>query len=56
MQLSDGVERLKTMGEAEDRMEFLEQVTAHLCDRQFERSKDPNERKIAEMVNLMEAR
>ena len=32
VKLTGGVEKLKTMGECTERLEFLEQVTAHLVD------------------------
>ena len=50
------MEALKSIVEVDDKMEFLEQVTAHLCEGRFERSNDPIDRKLIEMVNLLEAR
>ena len=44
------------MGETDDRVEFLEQVAAHLCKCQFEETKDPIDRRIGEMVNVVESR
>ena len=50
------VEGFKSMGETDDRVEFLEQVAAHLCKCQFEETKDPVDRRIGEMVNVVESR
>ncbi len=44
------------MAECFDRIEFIEQLTQHLRDCQFESSKDIIDRRIAEMVNLLETR
>ena len=44
------------MGECEDRVEFVEMLTAHLRDGHYDTTRDPIERRIAEMANLIDAR
>ena len=50
------VQAFKSMGEVNDRVEFFEQIAAHLCKCQFEDSKDPIDRRVGEMVNVLESR
>jgi hypothetical protein len=45
-----------TFGDAEDRVEFLEQVTMHLKECNFDDSKDHLRRKLNSMVNLIAPR
>jgi len=50
------VQSLCPLSECSDQVEFIEQVTAHLQQGQFESTNDPIDRKIIEMVNLLESR
>ena len=49
------MEKLCSIGDAEDRVEFIEQLAVHLREAHFDTTKDPMERKISEMINLIEA-
>ena len=56
VELSAAVESLSSMVECEDRVEFIEQLAAHLKDGQYETSKDASDRRILQMTNVVEAR
>ena len=45
-----------SFGEVEDKAEFVEQLTMHLKEANFEDSKDPIKRRIQNMVNLIAPR
>ena len=43
------------MRECDDPVEFVEQVASHLTASQYEQSKNPLDRQILEMANIIEA-
>lgn len=52
--MADTVEKLRSITEVDDRVDLIEQMTISLRDAHFDQSKDPIDRRISEMINLVE--
>ena len=45
-----------SFSKCDDPVEFLELAAEHLCQFRFDESKDPNKRRMCEIINVMETR